>query len=287
MSVFDRGWRRTVRKGASGRLGPGRIRLAGPASQTAFAWPAGFRAAVSFSFDDARPSQIRCGIPLMEQLGVAATFFVLPQAAAEDRRAWAGVVERGHEIGNHTLNHPCCGRVGWSHGNALQSLSLAGIREELLVASARIRKLFGIEPWVFAYPCGQAFVGQGTGTQSYVPLVAELFGVGRTFNDQWANAPAHCDLAQVACINSDGMSFEAMRPRLELALHDGGWLVLGGHEVGETGDLETTAVETLEAVVQWCRERPMWIDTVGAIGRYIESAITGYEERGEPFRAAE
>lgn len=125
---------------------------------------------------------------------------------------------------------------------------------------------------MFAYPCGQTFVGRGPRTQSYVPVVAELFGVGRTFNHRFANSPAHWDLAQVACISSDGLSFEELRPRLEETLDDGGWLVLGGHEVGDTGDLETTAVETLEAVVEWCRERRIWIDTVGSVGRHIASA---------------
>jgi peptidoglycan/xylan/chitin deacetylase (PgdA/CDA1 family) len=206
----------------------------------------------------------------MERLGVTSTFFVLPRAVAADRRAWTRTVEAGHEIGNHTVLHPCSASIAWRRGHALQSLSLADMRRELQTASAQIHKLLGVDPSVFAYPCGHTFVGRGTETQSYVPLVAELFVVGRTFNDLWANSPAHCDLAQVACINIDGVSFEALRPRLEEAEDDGAWLVLGGHEVG-TGDFETVGVETLEAVVQWCRDRAIWIDSVGAIGRHIAS----------------
>jgi len=216
----------------------------------------------------------------MERLRVASTFFVLPRAIAANRREWAGVVERGHEIGNHTLNHPCSASMAWSRGHALEALSLADVREELLTASARIRKLLGVDPWVFAYPCGLTFVGRGSGTQSYVPVVAELFGVGRTFNNQWGNSPAHCDLAQVACVNSDGVTFEALRPRLEEVLDDGGWLVLGGHDIGGTSDFETTAVGTLEDVVQWCRERAIWIDTIGAIGRHIASARIDHVRAG-------
>jgi hypothetical protein len=74
----------------------------------------------------------------------------------------------------------------------------------------------------------------------------------------------------VACLNIDGVRLEALRERLEEAEDDGAWLVLGGHEVG-TADFETVGVETLEAVVQWCRNRAIWIDTVGAIGRHIAS----------------
>jgi peptidoglycan/xylan/chitin deacetylase (PgdA/CDA1 family) len=272
-SVFRDTWRRIVRTDASGSGKP-------------FVWPTGYRAAVSFSFDDARPSQIRCGLPLLQRLGVAATFFVLPAAVGADRRAWAGVLEHGHEIGNHTLNHPCSTGTDWGERHDLQSLSLADMRRELLTASDRIHKLFGVDPWVFAYPCGQTFVGRGIETRSYVPLVAELFGVGRTFNDAWANSPRHCDLAQVACINSDGVSFEALRPRLERTLEDSGWLVLGGHEVGAGDEPGTTSVDALEAIVEWCREHSVWIDTVGAVGRYIQSATVTAAEGSEPARAA-
>lgn len=259
-----------VRGVLPGRLDRNGIQRARSASRTGFAWPSGVRAALSISFDDARPSQLRCGVPLMERLGVASTFFVLPGAVADNQRGWANAVEHGHEIGNHTVLHPCNASMTWSRGHALQSLSLADMRRELQTASAQIRKLLGVDPWVFAYPCGQTSVGRGTETQSYVPLVAELFGVGRTFNDLWANSPARCDLAQVACLNIDGVRLEALRERLEEAEDDGAWLVLGGHEVG-TADFETVGVETLEAVVQWCRNRAIWIDTVGAIGRHIAS----------------
>lgn len=153
------------------------------------------------------------------------------------------------------------------------------MRRELQAASTRIHQLLGVDPWVFAYPCGQTFVGRGTRTQSYVPVVAELFGVGRTFNDLWANSPTRCDLAQVACVNSDGVGFEVLRPTLEQTVNDGGWLVLGGHEVARTGGLQTTTVNTLEAVVQWCREHSVWIDTLGAVGRHVASEKLNTERR--------
>jgi peptidoglycan/xylan/chitin deacetylase (PgdA/CDA1 family) len=280
--MFGGTWRRRIRGSAirERRIGAN-LQLAVSASRTRSVWPAPYRAAVSFSFDDARPSQITCGLPVLERLGVASTFFVLPKPVAADRRAWAAAVERGHEIGNHTVTHPCGGSAAWRGGYALQRLSLSDMRKELQVASTRIRELLGVDPWVFAYPCGQTFVGRGTGTQSYVPLVAELFGVGRTFNDRWDNSPIRCDLAQVACVNSDGIGFEVLRPRLEQNANDGGWLVLGGHEIGTAGNSETTTVETLEAVVHWCREHAVLIDTVGAVGRHVESARPGNEGRRE------
>src|SRR5437763_15914046 len=104
--LFDARWRQMVRGVLPGRLDPYGIRRARSASRTGFAWPGGVRAALSISFDDARPSQIRCGVPLMERLAVTSTFFVLPGAVAADQRGWAAAVEHGHAIGTHTVLHP-------------------------------------------------------------------------------------------------------------------------------------------------------------------------------------
>src|SRR5207247_3703239 len=47
-------------------------------------WPDGSRAALSLSFDDARPSQVSRGLDILERLEVRVTFFVLPGAVRRD-----------------------------------------------------------------------------------------------------------------------------------------------------------------------------------------------------------
>jgi hypothetical protein len=240
-------------------------------------WPDRQRAAISFSFDDARPSQLHRGLPLLDRLGVRATFFVLPAAVARADSGWRHAAARGHEVGNHTMTHPCSANFAWSRTNAVEQMTLADYRSEVCEANRHLRELLGIDPTVFAYPCGNTFVGQGRDTQSLVPLIAELFDVGRTFNDVVANSPVHLDPAQTACVNSDGRSFATLLPSLEAALADGAWLVLGGHEIGATGEPETTGVETIEAVVSWCRSHRVWIDTIGTVA----SAVATFNAPGE------
>jgi hypothetical protein len=231
-------------------------------------WPDGSRAALSLSFDDARASQVRRGLALLERLDAPATFFVLPDAVRGKARSWLALAERGHEIGNHSLRHPCSGNLAFTRTHALEDLTAADVDADIDEANRQLEDLLGVTPRVFAYPCGQTFVGRGIRTQSYVPVVARKFLVGRTFNDIWANAPLHCDLAQVAAINSDGMSFERLRPQLDDAFAEGSWIVLGGHEIGDSGP-QTTYPATLEAIVQWCRSKGVRIGTVGAIGSTI------------------
>ena len=209
-------------------------------------------------------------LPLLQRLGVRATFFVLPGALDRDPGPWREALAAGHEIGNHTVNHPCSANFPWSRARPLEQLTLADFSRELDDAERRIEDTLGVTPRVFAYPCGSSFVGRGRETRSLVPLVTERFLAGRTFNDVVANAPFHCDLAQVAAVDIDRIDFEQLRPKLAATVADRAWLVLGGHEVGRGLAPETTRIATLEAVMEWCREHEVWVDTVGAVAARVE-----------------
>src|SRR5262245_20492575 len=88
--------------------------MADSSSSTPFAWPEGKRCAVSLSFDDARPSQLEQGIPILNEFGVRGSFYVMLDPIARNRDAWrAAAIDYGHEIGNHTVNHPCSGNYFW------------------------------------------------------------------------------------------------------------------------------------------------------------------------------
>jgi peptidoglycan-N-acetylglucosamine deacetylase len=234
------------------------------------------RAALSLSFDDARPSQLRRGLPLLERLGVHATFFVLPNAVADNVAGWRDAVARGHEIGNHTRTHPCSRNFEWSRANPIERLTIADYRVEVREANRLLRELLGVEPTVFAYPCGDTSVGEGPSAQSLIPLIGEMFEVGRTFNNVGANSPADLDPAQIACVNSDELSFADFLPFLEATLADGAWLVLGGHEIGSPGDGDgdATWADTIEAVVTWCESNGVWIDTIGNVARALPLGST-------------
>src|SRR5262245_25291311 len=208
----------------------GETALAGTADS--FRWPDGARAAVSLSFDDARPSQVYTGLPVLDRYGVKATFFLVPSSAEERRDGWRKAAASGHEIGNHSLDHPCSGNFALSRDTALEDFTLERMRQQLVGANERLRAMLGVTPETFAYPCGQSFVGRGTHTRSYVPLVAELFLAGRGWMGEAPNDPARVDLAQVLGREMDGKDFDEVRGLLEEARDAGAWLVLAGHDVG-------------------------------------------------------
>lgn len=242
------------------------------AAQTAqpFSWPEGKRAAVSLSFDDGRLSQIDAGMALLDRYGVKATFFVMPSAVGQRLDGWRRAVAEGHEIGNHSLNHPCSGNFPWARDNALETYSLEQMRTELTEANRQLADFLDVSPTVFAYPCGQSFVGRGAETKSYVPLVAELFTVGRGWLDESPNDPGYCDLAQITGMEMDGKEFVDLRPLLEQVRERGEWLVLAGHEIGPAG-AQTTRLGLLEALITFVQNpaNELWIAPVGTVARYV------------------
>ena len=239
-------------------------------SPPSFSWPEGNQAALSLSFDDARPSQVDAGTALLDRLGTKVTFYVVPSRVQARLPGWKAAVASGHEIANHSLKHPCTGNFPWSRDNALESYTIDKMRDELKLANRRLEVLLGVSPTIFAYPCGQTFVGRGSQTRSYVPVVAELFASGRTWLDETANDPAFCDLAQLACIQMDGKDFPAIKTLLDQATENGQWLILGGHEIGAS-DRQTTRVKMLEKLIPYAKDpaNRLWMAPVGTVGRYI------------------
>ena len=72
-------------------------------------WPRSCRGAVSFTYDDAWDHHYLEVALELEQYGLRATFYppIKKEHLISNPRAWAALVERGHELGNHTCFHPC------------------------------------------------------------------------------------------------------------------------------------------------------------------------------------
>lgn len=239
----------------------------------AFTWPQGKKFAISLSFDDARVSQATIGFDLLAELDLRATFFALPVGVSDHLDAWKQAVAAGHEIGNHTVSHPCTGNFAFGRDNALEDYTLAQIEEEMLRANAELEALLGVRPECFAYPCGNTFVGRGVDTASYVPLVAKHFLAGRGYPNERHSAPVYGDLAQLQGFSFDALEFDDILPLIEGARKDNGWLVLAGHEIDSKPGAQTVKPETLRAICRYTQQEAseVWVDTVGTIARHVQA----------------
>lgn len=232
-------------------------------------WPRGKRAALSLTFDDARPSQVEIGMPILDEHGVKATFYPLPSLLGCRPERWKETFAEGHEVGNHTVSHPCSCNFVFSRNNALEDYTLERMKGELERADEELEAFFGSRPTSFAYPCGQRYVGRGEATQSYVPLVTGRFVVGRGFLDEGPNDPLRCDMAQINGVNADGKEPGQLKAIVDANLENGTWLVLVAHDVGRQGR-QSMPPDALQELCRYVAARDeIWVDTVTAIGSHL------------------
>jgi ABC-type Mn2+/Zn2+ transport system ATPase subunit len=97
-----------------------------------------------------------------------------------------------------------------------------------------------------------------------------MFVSGREWASETPNDPAFCDLAQVTGIAMDGLDFEQLQPILETAKERGQWVVLVGHEIGQTGR-ETTRIAMLQKLLPYALDpaNALWTAPVGTVAEYV------------------
>ncbi len=218
----------------------------------------------------ARASQVTAGLDLFARHQARVTFYVNPGNLPRQLDGWKRAVALGHEIGNHSVAHPCSGNFPWARRKALENYTLDQLAADFTQAGREIESLLGVRPATFAYPCGHKFHGRGETTRSYVPWIAAHFLAARGFRDEAGNDPAFCDLAQLYGVDSDGLTFEQMRDHVERAAAFSGWVVFAGHEIG-AGGAQTTLIPSLERFLRWAQDpaNGVWLDRVDAIAARV------------------
>jgi peptidoglycan/xylan/chitin deacetylase (PgdA/CDA1 family) len=163
-----------------------------------FRWPAGRRAAVSLSYDDAIDSQLDNAVPALDKAGIKATFYLTLSSESLRKRLpeWRALAAHGHELGNHTLFHPCSASAP-GHAWVTPDKDLDHIRPDQWAAQVRVgntmlQAIDGKTERSFTLPCGD-FTASG---EPVLPLVADDFvaikaGDGGVVPDMWTLDPKH------------------------------------------------------------------------------------------------
>jgi peptidoglycan/xylan/chitin deacetylase (PgdA/CDA1 family) len=241
-----------------------------PGPARAFVWPHGARAAVSLTYDDAIQSQIDNAVPALARHALPATFFLTGSSPYLEAHldAYRALVAAGHELGSHTMNHPCDRAQSWvKPGFALQDYDLSRMRKELDESILQLKDLGQKEPLSFAYPCGSNWVGETH--VSYQPLIEQSFlaarGVGSSVADP--NTVSFFDVPSPLG-NDSGADLILWVDR---ALSSGGWVVFVFHGVaGDYLDVKADAHEALLAYLEQ-HKSSIWTERFGTIAGYVKA----------------
>ncbi len=126
----------------------------------------GKKAAVVLTYDDALNVHLDNVQPLLDSLDLRGTFYVSTYSEAFRNRIndWRSLSEKGHELGNHTLFHPCIGNENrpWVNENYdMGTYTVKRMVDEIKINNTLLEALDGKKNRTFAFTCGDFEVGDG------------------------------------------------------------------------------------------------------------------------------
>lgn len=123
-------------------------------------WPHGKKAAIVLTYDDSLHSQLDIAIPQLNEVGFKGTFFLNGTFPPEDVSRWRAVAAAGHELGNHSVFHPCPAAAFPSEPQFhTENHSVAGMLREIGAMNTFLFALDGKTSRTYGVPCSQTLVG--------------------------------------------------------------------------------------------------------------------------------
>jgi peptidoglycan/xylan/chitin deacetylase (PgdA/CDA1 family) len=196
-----------------------------------FVWPEGRKAAVVLTYDDSLASQLDIAIPALDGAGLKGTFVLAGSGIRQqDVARWRAAAANGHELGNHTLFHPCA-RAKYPMPVQYQVEIYTGqtMLGEIRTMNTMLTAIDGRSEHAFAVPCGDTMLADGT---DYLELL-RTSGLVRYERDlQWAARlgldPKHIAAAWFPETATGAEMIEAVKK----AERTGQLLVFGFHGIG-------------------------------------------------------
>jgi hypothetical protein len=250
---------------------------------TPFAWLGGYQAAVSLTYDDGLPVHYSLVSPLLLRYNLHDTFY--PPINGDIRlhpNRWRELAAVGHELGNHTIFHPCRQIKSKPYPWLGKRYDLAGytldqLRAELEVANLVLHLLDGQTERTFGNTCCDTAIGRGSREVPMKPLLSELFLAARgRLSGCIALPTCDLDLFDIGCIHIDGLSFYDLRELVERALECSGWAVLMLHGIGPSTHNLYLDEGVHERFIAWLADQQsIWTAPVRTIARFLKEHLNG------------
>jgi peptidoglycan/xylan/chitin deacetylase (PgdA/CDA1 family) len=216
-------------------------------------------AAVSLTFDDARPVQLDVAVPELNKRDLHATFFVIVSKLTR-LDDWKRVQTEGHEIGNHSVSHEHPAR-----------LTAEGEESQVEDAKRFLDSNFKSNVIIFAYPYAELSPGLIFWVKKYDFAARAWHGNSEspyiTSDDEpdWYNLPS-----QPVYTNYDAGVYKGWIDKV-IAMQ--AWTILQMHGIGDpsTG-FEPIPTDTFLALLDYLKaqeSRGLWVAPFGTVAAYL------------------
>ena len=193
----------------------------------------GRKAAVVLTYDDALDVHLDNVIPALDSLGLKATFYLSAAFPGSKNRIddWKRIAKNSHELGNHTLFHPCDaskpGRSWVSPQNDLSNYTTEAIVREIEMTNIFLESLDGNKERTFAYTCGDTETGDGP----FIDAIRKQFVAMRGVRPR-LNKIETLDLTNLDCYAVDDSNAGQLISWAEKAREENALLIILFHGVG-------------------------------------------------------
>ena len=206
-------------------------------SQNNAAWN-GKKCGLVLTYDDALHQHLDNALPVLDSLDLKATFYLTAfhEAAKSRMNEWKKAALNRHELGNHTLFHPCDGGVGreWIKPDQdLRGYTLPRIINEIKMTNVWLESLDGKKDRTFAFTCGDKKV---EGSYFMNQLYSDFTGARSVRNEM--HTIDKINLYDVDCFVVNNHNYDEMKKWVDEALATNSLLVILFHGVGGGNGLD-------------------------------------------------
>lgn len=232
----------------------------------------GKKCAVVLTYDDALNQQLDNAVPLLDSLNLKATFYVTAFSTSMQIRLynWKGLAAKGHELGNHTMFHPCLadrpGREFVLEEYKLNNYTVKRMIDETRMTNLFLQALDGKTKRTFAFTCGDMKIGDS----SFIKPMQKDFVASRAVRSEMHKIN-EVDLYNVDCYMVNNHTAAQMIQWAKKAAETKSLLVMLFHGVGGGNGLDVQLKEH-RAFLQYLKqnEKNIWVAPMLEVAEHIK-----------------
>jgi peptidoglycan/xylan/chitin deacetylase (PgdA/CDA1 family) len=241
-------------------------------AQTSTTWN-GKSCAVVLTYDDGLNVDFTNVIPALDSVGLKGTFYISDyfNGLKDQIFKWRKAAAEGHELGNHTVWHPCeggrTGREFVKPESDLNNYTVARMVKEIQTMNNMLKAIDGKEERTFAYPCGDIKIHD----------TAYLDGMKNDFIAARRVTPViqtidKVDLYNIDCYGINGQTRNQLIDLVKQAMNTHTLLVFLFHGVGGEHSLNVS-LEAHSALLHFLQqnEKDIWIAPMIDVAKYIKN----------------
>ncbi|HLI92790.1 MAG TPA: polysaccharide deacetylase family protein [Puia sp.] len=229
--------------------------------------------AVVLTYDDAIEADLDNVIPALDSMGLKGTFYLIGSSPVIANRMveWRKAAADGHELGNHSMFHPCDGSLpgrGFvSPDNDLSKYFVRRAVAEIRQTNVLLQAIDGRKRRTFAYPCGDRTIHD---TLFYNWLQKD-FVAARGVTGK-LDSLGKVDLDNVDCFAMNGQTGDQMIALVRRAMQTHTLLVFLFHGVGGGHNLNVGLRDHSELLhFLHDHKQEIWIAPMVDVAEYIRA----------------